>query len=183
MIRRMGTLTSVPASTTPATQRPVLEAIRTAVKELQGLKLKVVAGGTANANLTLTGIATADVLVAVLEPASDEAKQTLVAGAAAVTNIAVAGITTSDKLTAVWEQDGTSGLLTDRTSDASITSAGNIQLGVTNSTGNKLLVFWEQAAAEAVDRTSVATIHAADTVRVNADTSGKSLLVLYVDVA
>lgn len=59
--------TSVPASTTPATQRPVLEAIRSAVKELQGLKAAVVAGAGANTNIAVAGIATADIIVASIE--------------------------------------------------------------------------------------------------------------------
>lgn len=61
-------------------------------------------------------------------------------GAAAVTNIAVAGITTADELQSVIMF--ASGVPSDVTSEASITSAGNIRLSTTNSTGNKLVINW-----------------------------------------
>lgn len=66
--------------------------------------------------------------------------RTLVDGAAADTNIPITGIAAEDTLVSVIEWNA--GVPTDRTADASITSAGNIQLSTTNSTGNKLDVLW-----------------------------------------
>lgn len=69
----------------------------------------------------------------------------VVAGAAINTNIAIAGIATADTLLAVIQFDISTGTVVDvidRKSEASITSAGNIQLTTTNTTGDKLLVAW-----------------------------------------
>lgn len=75
-------------------------------------------------------------------------KVTVVAGAAAVTDIAVAGILTTDTLVAVLHEDGTSGVTqSNLVSEASITSAGNIQLATTATTGDKLVVYWFDKAA------------------------------------
>lgn len=62
----------------------------------------------------------------------------LAAGAAAATNIAVAGVLMADTLVAVVN-------LTDATSlsaEAAITSNGNIQCAITDTSAKKLLVFW-----------------------------------------
>lgn len=67
---------------------------------------------------------------------------TLVAGTTATTNIAVTGIATEDTLQSVLMQDGTTKAVTNVSSEASITSAGNIQLATTDSTGNTLIVNW-----------------------------------------
>ena len=78
-------------------------------------------------------------------------KFTVVNGAAAATNIAVTGIATADKIVGVVKLDftlseGTPNTRTwdaaDLTSEASITSAGNIQMSTTNTTSEILLVFW-----------------------------------------
>lgn len=72
-----------------------------------------------------------------------------VAGAAAVTNIAVSGIATADVLVAVLQADISGGNVVDiidRTSEASITSAGNIQLSTTATTGDKLIVLYFDVA-------------------------------------
>jgi len=73
-------------------------------------------------------------------------KVTVVAGAAANTNIPITGITTKDTLVAVLQvepDNGTTGtMLTDRTGEASITSAGNIRLSTTATTDKQLLVIW-----------------------------------------
>ena len=59
-------------------------------------------------------------------------------------NHSVAAIKANDKLVCVWEQDGTSGLLTDRTSEFSIASDGVINNGGGTATGgDKLLVEWQ----------------------------------------
>lgn len=73
-------------------------------------------------------------------------KVNVAAGAAINTNIAITGIATTDKLVAVLQVEPDNGatgtMLTSRTSETSITSAGNIQLTTTNTTGKQLLVLW-----------------------------------------
>lgn len=70
----------------------------------------------------------------------------LVNGTTATTNIAVTGIDTGDKLVAVIGFDPDHATPASQvqsfTSEASITSNGNIQLSTTNSTGFDLLVIW-----------------------------------------
>jgi hypothetical protein len=65
---------------------------------------------------------------------------TVVAGAAATTDIAVTGIAVGDTLGSVLMF--AAGVPSDVSSEASITSAGNIQLSTTDSTGNQLVVEW-----------------------------------------
>lgn len=80
-------------------------------------------------------------LKAVAEAVPENIKTSLVNGTTATTNIAVTGIVTTDKLLRVLHF--TSGALTaDLTSEASITSNGNIQLGSTDTSGDQLLVEW-----------------------------------------
>ena len=76
---------------------------------------------------------------------------TVVSGANSSTNIAISGINTLDKIVAVVKLDftlseGTPNTRTwdasDLTSEASITSNGNIQLSTTNTSNEILLVFW-----------------------------------------
>ncbi len=78
-------------------------------------------------------------------------KFTVVNGTTANTNIAVSGINTQDRIVAVAKLDftlseGTPNTRTweasDLTSEASITSNGNLQLFTTDTTGEILLVFW-----------------------------------------
>ena len=73
-------------------------------------------------------------------------KVVVVAGTTAAANIAVSGIATTDKIVAVVrvDLDATAANIDvdDLTSEASITSAGNIQLSTTNTTSDKLIVFW-----------------------------------------
>ncbi len=73
-------------------------------------------------------------------------KVVVVAGTTAAANIAVSGIATTDKIVAVVRVDLDAAAanidVDDLTSEASITSAGNIQLSTTNTTGDKLIVFW-----------------------------------------
>lgn len=64
--------------------------------------------------------------------------QRCVAGAAAATNIAVADVKPGDAIVTVTMFAG--GVPSDVTAEATITSAGNIQLSTTNSTGNTLQV-------------------------------------------
>ena len=68
-------------------------------------------------------------------------KYELVNGDTAATNIAVSGITTDDILVHVIEEAVTTAISTDRTSVATITSAGNIQLSASTS-ADKLHVLW-----------------------------------------
>ncbi len=80
------------------------------IKELQGLRVSVVAGADDDVNIAVTGIATEDTLLSVLQVEPD---------------------------------NGSGGtMLTDRTGESSITSAGNIQLTTTDTTGKQLLVIW-----------------------------------------
>lgn len=66
-------------------------------------------------------------------------KVEVLAGAAADTNIAVTGIAVDDTLLSVIEF--VAGVPTDRTANASITSAGNIQVDVSTA-GNSLQLMW-----------------------------------------
>ncbi len=70
----------------------------------------------------------------------------VLAGAATDTNIAVTGIAIDDtilKCLMVEPDDGTtSTMLTDVTSETNITSAGNIQLDTTTTTGKQLLLVY-----------------------------------------
>ncbi len=78
-------------------------------------------------------------------------KFTVVNGAAANADIAIAGIAAADKIVGVAKLDftlseGTPNTRTweasDLTSEASVTSASNIQLSTTNTTSEVLLVLW-----------------------------------------
>ncbi len=75
-------------------------------------------------------------------------KCTLVAGAAANADIAVTGIAVEDTIIGVIHLEGTATYAApaDRLSEASITSAGNIQLTTTNTTGDFLLLLWHDAS-------------------------------------
>ena len=64
------------------------------------------------------------------------------AGAATDTNIAVSGIAVEDTLVGVLEIDIAGDAVADRLSESSITSAGNIQLTTTTTTGSFLLIIW-----------------------------------------
>jgi len=77
-------------------------------------------------------------------------KFALVAGDTATTDIAVTGIVTADTLLGCIEFDGTSGAPTDRTSEASITSDGNVQLTTTDTSGDFLLVCYHDASGQAI---------------------------------
>lgn len=70
----------------------------------------------------------------------------LVNGTTAATNIAVSGIKTTDKLMAVigFDPDNATpaSQVQNFSSEASITSDGNIQLSTSNSTGFDLMVMW-----------------------------------------
>ena len=78
-------------------------------------------------------------------------KFTVVNGTTAATNIAISGIATTDKIVSVVKLDftlteGTPNTrawdASDLTSEASVTSAGNIQLSTTDTLGEILLVLW-----------------------------------------
>lgn len=74
-------------------------------------------------------------------------RSAVVAGTTAATNIAVTGITLQDTLLCVMRlnRDATAANIdiSSVQSEASITSAGNIQLSTTNTTGDSLLVLWQ----------------------------------------
>jgi len=77
---------------------------------------------------------------------------TLTDGAADATDIDVSGIATEDTLIGVQEFEAEAGSYapTDRTSEASITSAGHIQLSTTSTADDKLLVIWHDASLPAL---------------------------------
>lgn len=101
--------------------------------------LKVVADGSFVANaatraLFASGFVSKDLL------AGGFLKERLVPGGAAG-DFNVPGIATADELVAVWEQDGTSGLLTDRTGEFTISAPDTINNGGgTDTTGDTLVV-------------------------------------------
>lgn len=74
-------------------------------------------------------------------------KVKLADGAAADTNIAVAGIVAADRIISVIHN--TAGVLADLTSEAAITSSGNVQLADTDTTGDQLLILWYDVSATA----------------------------------
>lgn len=67
-------------------------------------------------------------------------KTSVVTGGAAATDLPMAGVGANDSIGSVIMF--ASGTPSDVTSEASISSAGNIQLSTTNSTGNQLVVEW-----------------------------------------
>jgi hypothetical protein len=73
-------------------------------------------------------------------------KMNVLVGTTATTNIAVTGIVTTDKIVSCVRvnRDATAANIdvADITSEVSITSAGNIQLSTTNTTGDVLLLQW-----------------------------------------
>ena len=72
-------------------------------------------------------------------------QKALISGGAAG-NHTVTGILLNDVLVCVWEQNGTSGLLTDLTSEFSITADDTINnTGGTATTGDTLIVEWQTA--------------------------------------
>jgi len=84
------------------------------IREIQGLKVNVLAGAAVDTNIAVTGIATTDTILTCLQVEPD---------------------------------DGTaSTMLTDRTAETTVTSAGNIQLGTTDTTGKQLLFVWYDKA-------------------------------------
>lgn len=72
----------------------------------------------------------------------------VVAGAAADTNIAISGIERDDVILSALQVEPDNGtaatMLTDITSEVAITSAGNIQVDTTVTTGKQILVIWLQ---------------------------------------
>jgi hypothetical protein len=86
-------------------------------------------------------------VVNVLDPDSggpSTLKTVVVDGAAADTNIPIAGIAVADEIQSVIHYD--TGVPADITAEVSITSAGNIQVDTTVTTGNKLVVTYYDVA-------------------------------------
>jgi hypothetical protein len=78
-------------------------------------------------------------------------KLSVVAGAAINTNMAVTGIAVEDQILAAWAVQpptATSGntFATDLFAEINITSAGNVQCTTTNTTGNQVLVLWNDVS-------------------------------------
>lgn len=130
---------------------------------------KTVAGAAATTNIDVTNLDGSDIdtkaiilSAKVVVPSTYKAnlKTTVVAGTTATTNIAVSGIATSDILRRVLMF--AAGVPSDVTAEASITTAGNIQLATTNSTGNTLVVEWNDVSllpvnVDITDQVSVTT--------------------------
>lgn len=81
-------------------------------------------------------------------------------GMTAAGDIAISGIETEDELIFVGEFATKASILTftDRTSEASITSSGNIQLSTTDSSSNQLFVVWNDLSGgvgKSVDATAL----------------------------
>lgn len=97
----------------------------------------------ANRQDTLSGIG--DGIIDILRELQG-LKFAVVTGATAATNIAVSGITTADTLVAVIGIDGDNATLSltvvPYTTEASITSNGNIQLSLSNTSTYRLVVIW-----------------------------------------
>lgn len=108
---------------------------------------------TSAGNIQCSQATTSDKLAILYHDASAQGysafapKFALLSGAAADTNIAVTGIATEDTIVFCFEVDGTSGIWTDRTAETNITSAGNIQLDTTATTGDKLVLCYHDASA------------------------------------
>jgi len=73
-------------------------------------------------------------------------KTVVLAGAGAATNIPVTGLKVSDTIQSVLHQDGVSGvMLGELSAEASIPTAGNLQISTTVTTGNKLILnYWSK---------------------------------------
>ena len=84
--------------------------LHSALRELQGLKINVVAGAEVNTNIAIAGIGTEDTLVSVLEiqPPTASSGNTVASDRTAVTAITSAGniqcteITTGNQLLVIW---------------------------------------------------------------------------------
>jgi len=138
--------------------------------------------GAAAGDVTLTGIAVGDTLIKVFAIGPTIARKLISGGSAG--DHTVTGITTADMLIGVWEQDGTSGIYTDRTSEFTIASADTINNGDgTDTTGDKLDVMYQDSSTVLADLTSEFTVAAG---KINntggTNTTGMVLLVLYNDL-
>jgi hypothetical protein len=107
---------------------PAGDTLTDALIELQGLRISVVNGADDDVNIPVTGIGADDTLVSVLEvapvPVTYDAGPPVAVGGGGVT-------------------------LADRTAEAEITSAGNIQLATHDTTGHQLIVVWFDKQDEA----------------------------------
>ena len=138
-----------------------------------------ITGGAAG-NHTVTGIAESDVLWAVLQCGRQVEFPPVAGGAAG--NHTVTGIQTTDILRKVWEQDGSSGLMTDLTSEFTIDSLNTIDNTAGTSTSGDFL---ETTADRPIrDLTDEFSISAANTIE-NAggsSTAGEQICVMYVNL-
>lgn len=162
------------------------------------LKKAVISGGSAG-NLTVTGIATTDTLLAVLQvdlaASFGTLKKAIIAGGSAG-NLTLTGIATTDTLIEVVRYDveldtgtGASGNkvagVTDITSEFTISATNTINnTGGTDTSGDRLEVLYMTPATAAqgfADLTSEFTISATNTINNTGGTAttGDKLLVLY----
>lgn len=146
---------------------------------LDALKLNVVSGAATATSIAVTGIVTADHVMSVeVDPENYFA---LVDGADSATSIAVTGLLTTDELIQVLELETSTNNPADRTAEASISSAGNIQLSTTDTTSDKLAVLYKRPAA---DLTSEASIHSDGNLQLSTTiTTGRTLRVRWYDVS
>jgi hypothetical protein len=97
--------------------------------------------------ITDSGLEGRDLVQAITE--LQQQKTTVAAGAAAATSIAIAGLGVDDTLRSVIAYKVAAGVLTvvDVTANASIFSAGNLRIAVTDTTGAFLVVDWFDKSA------------------------------------
>lgn len=159
------------------------------------VKTADLAGAGAATNIAVTNAAVGDIILqaqayqraSVLLPLFR--KDALVAGAGSATSIVVTGIVTADSIHRVLAFPGAGTAVTDildLTSEASITSAGNIQISTTVTTGAKLLVEWEDASAVAQeeDLTSEASFTSAGQLQLaSTSTTGRRVRLLWLDLS
>lgn len=105
-----------------------------AIVELQAVHYDVVAGAAADTNINIVGIGVDDTIVAVLELSLDVTTAAFVTASGAPDTVAQA-------VTDVAQ------IVTERTAEAAITSAGHVQLDTTDTTGSTLLVVWHDKSA------------------------------------
>jgi hypothetical protein len=155
------------------------EGLAAALGELQRLKVAVVAGANTNTNIAVAGILTEDTVVNVVEVASRQVHEAVASGAAHAVNISVPGIAVGDIIVSVL--DFASGVPTDRTSEASVTGAGTIQLSTTDTTGDKLVVTYYHLTDPAEASSKAATITSNGNIQIASDTRNQMLVVIWFD--
>lgn len=157
------------------------------------VKRNRLAGDSATTDITLTGIATNDVILyaqVVTDKTTDEFfKRVTLQGDSANTGLVVSGIKATDKLVEVlvwvFDTDGYTDIL-DKTSDATITDDDEIKLAITDTTDDKVIVTWLAVDDLPVtkDITSQISITDDDKIQVSTDdTTGFIIDIKWLDVS